>query len=326
MLPLAVAAERHPDIVERYLGTVVRQRSRLTVENDARWSDGAFVYVPRGVHVEAPIVLVDASTSRPAARCTIARSSCSRRARRPRSGTSRCRRTARPRASSTASPSSSSGRTRGCASSTRRRCPRRRWVFGAQRAIVERDGSLDWITLGFGSGNGKVFLETKLAGPGAHAARHRRVRHARPPAPGLRHAAGARGARHDVRPRVPRHPRRPLEHRLARHDPGRRGRAAHRRLPGVAQPAAQQEGPRRLDPGPRDPRQRRALHARRGDRPDRPRAALLPALPRPAARPTRTGSSSRASSRRSSSASRRARCATPSPPRSSAGSRCVLGS
>ena len=50
VLPLAVAAERHPDIVERYLGTVVRQRSRLTVENDARWSDGAFVYVPRGVH------------------------------------------------------------------------------------------------------------------------------------------------------------------------------------------------------------------------------------------------------------------------------------
>ena len=44
------------------------------------------------------------------------------------------------------------------------------WVFGAQRAVVERDGSLDWITLGFGSGNGKVFLETKLAGPGAHAA------------------------------------------------------------------------------------------------------------------------------------------------------------
>jgi Fe-S cluster assembly protein SufD len=45
----------------------------------------------------------------------------------------------------------------------------RTWVFGAQRAIVERDGSLDWITLGFGSANGKVFLETNLAGPGANA-------------------------------------------------------------------------------------------------------------------------------------------------------------
>ena len=42
------------------------------------------------------------------------------------------------------------------------------WVFGAQRATVDRDGSLDWITLGFGSANGKVFQETQLAGPGAH--------------------------------------------------------------------------------------------------------------------------------------------------------------
>src|ERR1043165_1195806 len=40
------------------------------------------------------------------------------------------------------------------------------WVFGAQRATVARDGSLDWITLGFGSANGKVFQETQLAGPG----------------------------------------------------------------------------------------------------------------------------------------------------------------
>ena len=44
------------------------------------------------------------------------------------------------------------------------------WNFGSQRAVVDRDGTLEWTTLGFGSGNGKVFLETKLAGPGAHAA------------------------------------------------------------------------------------------------------------------------------------------------------------
>jgi Fe-S cluster assembly protein SufD len=44
----------------------------------------------------------------------------------------------------------------------------RTWVFGAQRATVARDASLDWITLGFGSANGKVFQETQLAGPGAH--------------------------------------------------------------------------------------------------------------------------------------------------------------
>ncbi len=43
------------------------------------------------------------------------------------------------------------------------------WIFATQRAQVERDGRLDWATLGFGSGRGKVRLETKLAGPGSEA-------------------------------------------------------------------------------------------------------------------------------------------------------------
>jgi len=43
------------------------------------------------------------------------------------------------------------------------------WVFASQRAEVARDGNLDWIALGFGSANGKVRMETKLAGRGASA-------------------------------------------------------------------------------------------------------------------------------------------------------------
>ncbi len=43
------------------------------------------------------------------------------------------------------------------------------WVFASQRAEVERDGSLDWTALGFGSARGKVRMETKLAGPGSSA-------------------------------------------------------------------------------------------------------------------------------------------------------------
>jgi len=45
----------------------------------------------------------------------------------------------------------------------------RSWVFGSQRAVIARDGKLDWTTLGFGGVNGKVFLETTLDGPGADA-------------------------------------------------------------------------------------------------------------------------------------------------------------
>jgi Fe-S cluster assembly protein SufD len=42
-------------------------------------------------------------------------------------------------------------------------------VFANQRALVARDATLDWSTLGFGSMRGKVWMETKLDGRGASA-------------------------------------------------------------------------------------------------------------------------------------------------------------
>jgi len=43
------------------------------------------------------------------------------------------------------------------------------WIFGAQRAQVGRDASLDWVALGLGSRRGRVRMETRLAGEGANA-------------------------------------------------------------------------------------------------------------------------------------------------------------
>ena len=43
------------------------------------------------------------------------------------------------------------------------------WVFGTQRAEVARDGSLDWVVVGFGSASGKVRTGTLLAGEGSSA-------------------------------------------------------------------------------------------------------------------------------------------------------------
>lgn len=169
VMPLALAAERHPDIVERHLGAVICQRSRLTLENDARWSDGDFVYVPHGVHVEAPIVLTTVHEQAGSAlhhRTLIVLEDGAQ---------------AEVWHQSLSSDPEAEGVVNGVTEivvgqNARLRfvdaqaLSERAWVFGAQRAIVERDGSLDWITLGFGSASGKVFLETKLAGPGAHAA------------------------------------------------------------------------------------------------------------------------------------------------------------
>ncbi|MBO0767125.1 MAG: Fe-S cluster assembly protein SufD [Solirubrobacterales bacterium] len=43
------------------------------------------------------------------------------------------------------------------------------WIFGLQKAAVGRDGSLDWVALGFGSTRGHVRMETRLEGQGSSA-------------------------------------------------------------------------------------------------------------------------------------------------------------
>src|SRR5204862_3329490 len=45
----------------------------------------------------------------------------------------------------------------------------RSWVFATQRAELERDASLEWLALGFGSARGKVRMEARLSGQGSSA-------------------------------------------------------------------------------------------------------------------------------------------------------------
>jgi Fe-S cluster assembly protein SufD len=164
VLPLAQAAEEHADLVERHLGSVVRSDTAFVARNIAHWTDGTFVYVPRGVTVETPIVISTAHEQ---------------------AGTAlhwRLLVVLEEGAQASVwheSSSASDGLVNGVVELVVGQNARLRfvdlqdleestWVFGTQRATVERDGSLDWITLGFGSANGKVFQETQLAGPGAH--------------------------------------------------------------------------------------------------------------------------------------------------------------
>jgi len=167
VMPLALAAERYPDLVEAHLGTVVTKQTPFTARNDAHWADGSFVYVPRNVAVDAPIVL---STLH------------------ERAGTALHWRAlvvleegaeAEVWHESRSAEADADGVLNGVVELVVGQNARLRfvdsqdvsekaWVFGAQRATVARDASLDWITLGFGSVNGKVFQETQLAGPGAH--------------------------------------------------------------------------------------------------------------------------------------------------------------
>jgi len=167
VMPLALAAERLPGVVERHLGSLVEPDSPFSARNDAYWTDGALVYVPRHVTVEEPIVLTNVLAQdgsalhwrtlvvlEEGAEATIF--------------------------DQTVGGGADEALVNGVVelvvgeNATLRYVgvqdvSERTWVFGNERATVLRDGTLDWVTLGFGGANGKIFLETTLAEPGSSA-------------------------------------------------------------------------------------------------------------------------------------------------------------
>ena len=167
--PLTLAVERHPELVEPHLGRIVDASSDVfAAANEADWTGGAFVYVPRGVQVEAPVLLTAISDA---------------------GGTSLNRRTLvvlDEGAEAEVWEQYLSGSPDGDAlvntvvevvvgQNARLRfvsaqdMNEKSWIFGSMRAEVARDGGLDWVVVGFGSASGKVRTETLLAGEGAEA-------------------------------------------------------------------------------------------------------------------------------------------------------------
>jgi Fe-S cluster assembly protein SufD len=168
VLPLTLAVERHPELVEPHLGSVVTSGDVFTALNDAGWTGGAFVYVPRDMRVSAPIVLsaiADASGVALHRRVLVVLEEGAEAEvwEQHLSG----------------SPDSESllnsvvevrvGQNARLRFVAAQDLNERSWVFGAQRAEVARDGVLDWVVVGFGSGNGRVRTETLLAGEGGEA-------------------------------------------------------------------------------------------------------------------------------------------------------------
>jgi Fe-S cluster assembly protein SufD len=168
VLPLSVARELHPELVEPHLGRVVAPDDVFTRWNADAWEGGAFVWVPRNVRVDAPILLTAVTAA---------------------AGTALQRRVLivleeGAEAEVWEQHLSGSSDTETMLNSVvelkvgqnarlrfvgAQDMNERSWVFGSQRAEVARDGHLDWVVAGFGSGNGKVFTETLLAGEGSHA-------------------------------------------------------------------------------------------------------------------------------------------------------------
>ena len=167
VLPLSVARERHPELVDPHLGAIVAEDDVFTALNASEWDGGAFVYVPKDVRVEAPILLTAVSSApdtilhrrvlivlEEGAQAEVWEQYVS--------------------GGSDATVLNTVVELRvGQNANLRYVCGQelneRSYVFGAQRAEVARDGGLDWVALGFGSASGRVRMETLLAGPGADA-------------------------------------------------------------------------------------------------------------------------------------------------------------
>jgi Fe-S cluster assembly protein SufD len=166
---LEQAAAEHPELVERHLGTVVSDADDLFVaRNEAGFHGGAFVYVPAGVALEQAIPIT---------------------ALQPTAGTELDWRTLivlESGAHAEVWEQYLSGSEDldgvfnvvtelvvGDGARLRYVCGQalseKSWIFGAQRAEVGRDASLDWVALGFGSARGRVRMETRLGGEGAEA-------------------------------------------------------------------------------------------------------------------------------------------------------------
>ena len=162
------AAREHTEIVEHHLGAVVSDDDVFVARNDARFRGGAFVYVPRGVALERPILLtaVQAATGTELDRRTLIVLEEGAQAEVWEQYLSASEDVEGVFNTVTELVVGDNARLRFVCGQA---LSERSWIFGAQRAEVGRDGALDWVALGFGSAHGRVRMETRLGGPGAEA-------------------------------------------------------------------------------------------------------------------------------------------------------------
>jgi Fe-S cluster assembly protein SufD len=168
VVSLAEALETHGDLLEDKLGSLVGIEDPFVARNEADWRDGVLVHVPAGVKLAEPVrieVPVDASGAAVSRRTLIVLEEGAE--------AEVWEHWSSPDDEVDALLNSVVELSVGGGATLRyvntQDISEKAWIFATQRAQVERDGRLDWTALGFGSGRGKVRMETKLAGPGSEA-------------------------------------------------------------------------------------------------------------------------------------------------------------
>jgi Fe-S cluster assembly protein SufD len=168
VVSLAAAIESHGELLERALGSLVGVEDPFVARNEAGWRDGVMVHVPRGVKVTEPVrieVPVDTDGTAVSWRTLIVLEEGAE--------VEVWEHWSSPDDEVDALLNSVVELSVGQAATLRyintQDLSEKTWIFATQRAQVERDARLDWTALGFGSANGKVRMDTKLAGPGSEA-------------------------------------------------------------------------------------------------------------------------------------------------------------
>jgi Fe-S cluster assembly protein SufD len=168
VVPLAEALESHGELLRERLGSLVPAEDPFVARNEAGWRDGVLVHVPAGVRVAEPIrvelpldedgavvywrtlvVLEEGTEAEVWEHCGSAGDETD--------------------ALLNSVVELHVGQAATLRYVSTQDISERAWIFSSQRAQVERDGRLDWMALGFGSGRGKVRMETNLAGAGSEA-------------------------------------------------------------------------------------------------------------------------------------------------------------
>ena len=163
------AVRDHGELLRKHLGSVVTADDIFTMLNDAaEHRSGAFVYVPRGVVLEQPISLrsVQAKTGTLLHQRTLIVLEEGAQAEVWEQYLSGDAETDGVFNVITELVISDNAHLRYVCGQN---LSEKSWIFGAQRAEVARDASLDWVALGFGSARGRVRMETRLGGDGADA-------------------------------------------------------------------------------------------------------------------------------------------------------------
>jgi Fe-S cluster assembly protein SufD len=168
VMPLVEAAGRLGDLVEERFGSLISVDDPFVARNEANWRSGVLIYVPRGQRLAEPLrlsVLQDQEGGGLDWRALIILEEGAEAEVWERYG----------------SPGDDvDGLFNGVVelfvgpgARLRYVCEQelseRSWVFATQRAELERDASLEWVALGFGSARGKMRMETRLSGPGSSA-------------------------------------------------------------------------------------------------------------------------------------------------------------